>query len=196
MRSAEELERLFSEERRLPFVEFMESLFAEGLELSREPDSGRDVELWAPVLLRGCKERAMSNITAVAKQFFEACEAGKGWEACQAYCTPNASFSAQAEPLAEARTLREYTDWMKGLLTFMPDGRYAVKSFATDDDRHSVCAYGVFSATHTGQGGPWPPTSKSTTTDYVYVMDFDGDKIRHMTKIWNAGWAMKELGWG
>jgi hypothetical protein len=27
-------------------------------------------------------------------------------------------------------------------------------------------------------------------------MEFDGDKIRHMTKIWNAGWAMKELGWG
>jgi hypothetical protein len=23
---------------------------------------------------------------------------------------------------------------------------------------------------------------------------FDGDKIRHMTKIWNAGWALKELG--
>jgi len=26
-------------------------------------------------------------------------------------------------------------------------------------------------------------------------MGFDGDKIRHMTKIWNAGWALKELGW-
>jgi len=61
MRSAEELERLLPEELCLPFVEFMESLFAEGLELSREPDSGRDVELWAPVLLRGCKERDMSN---------------------------------------------------------------------------------------------------------------------------------------
>jgi hypothetical protein len=23
----------------------------------------------------------------------------------------------------------------------------------------------------------------------------EGDKIRHMTKIWNAGWAVKELGW-
>ena len=107
-----------------------------------------------------------------------------------------ASFAAQAEPVAEVRTLQGYADWMKGLLTFMPDGRYVVKSFATDDDRNSVCAYGVFSATHTGQGGPCPPTGKSTTTDYVYVMDFDGDKIRHMTKIWNAGWAMKELGWG
>src|SRR2546430_2776444 len=43
--SAEELERLLPEERRLPFVEFMESLYAEGLELGREPDYGRDVEL-------------------------------------------------------------------------------------------------------------------------------------------------------
>ena len=43
--SAEELERLLPAERRLPFVEFMESLYAEGLDLSREPDSGRDVEL-------------------------------------------------------------------------------------------------------------------------------------------------------
>jgi len=32
-------------------------------------------------------------------------------------------------------------------------------------------------------------------TDYVYVMEFDGEKIRHMTKIWHAGLAMKELGW-
>jgi predicted ester cyclase len=53
----------------------------------------------------------------------------------------------------------------------------------------------VFHATHTGQGGPLPPTGKRVSTDYVYVMEFDGDKIKHMTKIWHAGWAMKELGW-
>ena len=137
----------------------------------------------------------MSTITNVANRFFEACETGKGWDGCQAYCTQDASFAAQAEPLADIKTLREYADWMKGLLSFMPDGRYVVKSFATDEQRRNVCAYGVFSATHTGQGGPLPPTGKSTTTDYVYVTEFEGDKIRHMTKIWNAGLAMKELGW-
>ncbi len=42
--SAAELERLLPEERRLPFVEFMESLYVEGLDLSRKPDYGRDVE--------------------------------------------------------------------------------------------------------------------------------------------------------
>jgi predicted ester cyclase len=137
----------------------------------------------------------MPNITAVAKQFFEACETGKGWEGCREYCTPNATFSAQAEPLANVKTLEEYTNWMKGLLTFVPDGRYEVKSFGTDEERKSICAYGVFSGTHTGEGGPCPPTGKRTETDYVYVMQFDGNKICHMTKIWNAGWAMRDLGW-
>ncbi len=137
----------------------------------------------------------MADIGAIAKQFFEACEAGKGWEGCRAYCTPTASFSAQAAPLAETRTLKAYADWMKGLLSFMPDGRYDLKCFAVDPERNCVAAYAVFSATHTGEGGPLPPTGKSTNTDYVYVMEFAGDKIRHMTKIWNAPWAMRDLGW-
>ena len=69
------------------------------------------------------------------------------------------------------------------------------KGFATDVERDSVCAFAVFSGTHTGEGGPCPPTGKSTRSDYVYVMEFAGDKIRHMTKIWNSGWAVHELGW-
>ena len=137
----------------------------------------------------------MSNIAAIAQHFFDACETGKGWAGCQAFCTADASFTAQAEPLAGVTTLAGYANWMQGLLGFMPDGRYEVRSFATDEARQNVCAYGVFSATHTGQGGPLPPTGRSTVTDYVYVMQFQGDKISHMTKIWNAPWAMKELGW-
>ena len=42
---------------------------------------------------------------------------------------------------------------------------------------------------------PCEPTGKKTTSDYVYVMQFTGDKISHMTKIWHSGMALKELGW-
>jgi predicted ester cyclase len=84
---------------------------------------------------------------------------------------------------------------MKAMLVVLPDASYEVKSFATDHERNSVCACAVFSGTHTGEGGPVPPTGKSTSTDYVYVMGFENGKISHMTKIWNAGWAMRELGW-
>ena len=137
----------------------------------------------------------MSTMTEAAQRFFDACETGQGWVGCQQYCTPSASFEAQSEPLANTKTLEAYTDWMKDLLGFMPDARYEVKSFAADETRSNVCAYGVFSATHSGPGGPMPPTGKSTRTDYVYVMQFADGKIAHMTKIWNAPWAMKELGW-
>ena len=137
----------------------------------------------------------MESITAIAGKFFEACETGKGWQGCKKYCKADATFSAQAEPLAQIHSLQDYTEWMKGLMTFMPDGRYEVKSFATDQERKNVCAYGVFYGTHSAPGGPCPPTGKSVKSDYVYVMEFDGDKIRHMTKIWHSGIAMKELGW-
>jgi antitoxin Phd len=43
--SAEELDQLLPHEKRMPFVTFMESLYLEGLDLTREPDYGRDVEL-------------------------------------------------------------------------------------------------------------------------------------------------------
>lgn len=138
----------------------------------------------------------MANIGEIANRFFVACEAGKGWDACKEYCKPGATFAAQAGALGDVRTLQQYADWMKGLMVFMPNGRYELKSFAVDNERKNVSAYAVFSGTHTGPGGPCAPTGKSTKTDYVYVMEFDGDKIRHMTKIWNDGWAIKELGWG
>jgi predicted ester cyclase len=137
----------------------------------------------------------LSSITSIAEAFFTACETGKGWEGCSDYCRPNATFSAQAEPLLDVKTLEQYTNWLKGLMTVMPDAWYEVKSFATDAVRSNVAAYGVFHATHTGAGGPVPPTGRSTHTDYVYVMQFEGDKIVHMTKIWHAGLALKELGW-
>ena len=135
------------------------------------------------------------SIAEIAAQFFEACETGKGWAVCKAYCRPGATFSAQAEPLADVKTLEAYCDWMRLMLIPLRDGRYEIKSFATDETRKSVCAFGVFSGTHTGPGGTKPATAKSLSTDYVYVMEFDGDRIRHMTKIWNAGIALRQLGW-
>jgi len=136
-----------------------------------------------------------ATIAETALAFFDACDTGKGWEGCSAYCHPDATFAAQAEPLAEVHTIAAYADWMKALMGFVPDGRYDLKSLAVDAERNNVCAYAVFHGTHSGPGGPMETTGKSTSTDYVYVMDFEDGKIRRMTKVWNAGWAMKELGW-
>ena len=135
------------------------------------------------------------SITDTARAFFDALDTGQGWEACSTYCTPDASFDAQADPLAEIHTLADYAEWMKGMMAIAPDGRYEMKFFGAEPERQSVAAYAVFHGTHTGEGGPVAPTGKSLSTDYVYVMEFEGDKIRHLTKIWNEGWALRQLGW-
>jgi predicted ester cyclase len=137
----------------------------------------------------------MNSMKKTAEQFFEACETGQGWDKCQQYCHADASFSAQADALAGVDTLKGYTDWMKGLMTPVPDGRYEVRSFAVDEERGNVTAFGVFRGTHTGEGGPVPATGKQVEADYVYVMEFEGDRIRNMTKIWNDGISLRQLGW-
>lgn len=137
----------------------------------------------------------MNPISETAEKFFDACETGKGWGVCRDYCHPDATFSCQADALGEIETLQEYTEWMKGLLSPVPDGNYEIRSFAVDESRNNVSAYAVFRGTHTGEGGPIPPTGQKVEADYVYVMDFDGDRIKHMTKIWNDGISLKQLGW-
>lgn len=136
-----------------------------------------------------------TSIRTTAERFFHACESGEGWEACKQYCHPDATFSAQAGALEGVDTLEGYTEWMKGLLTPVPDGDYEIQAFAVDEERKSVLAYGIFRGTHTGEGGPVPPTGNRVEADYVYAMEFDGDRIRHMTKIWNDGHSLKQLGW-
>lgn len=137
----------------------------------------------------------MTTMKEQAHQFFDACETGKGWEACQEYCHPGATFSAQAGALADVSTLEGYTEWMKGLFTPVPNGRYELRSFSVDEDRNNVSAFAVFHGTHTAEGGPVPPTGMTVAADYVYVMDFDGDRIKHVTKIWNDAATLQQLGW-
>jgi predicted ester cyclase len=137
----------------------------------------------------------MTPIRDTAERFFDACETGRGWDGCKQYCHTGATFSAQAGALTGITTLEGYTNWMKGLLTPVPDGRYELRSFAVDEGRNSVMAYAVFKGTHTGDGGPVAPTGKHVEADYVYVMQFDGDRISHMTKVWNDAVSLKQLGW-
>lgn len=137
----------------------------------------------------------MSAILKQARLFFEACETGKGWAGCRAYCLPNATFSSQTGALASINTLEAYSEWMKNLFTPVPDGHYELRFFGADEARNSVAAYAVFHGTQTGPGGPGAPTGKVIAADYVYAMQFEGDRIRHMTKIWNDTISLQQLGW-
>jgi hypothetical protein len=132
-----------------------------------------------------------------AQRFFVACETAKGWEGCAEYVADDAAFVAQCEPIADIARVEDYCEWMKALGTITaPDASYDLHSASYDEANRTAVFFATFHGTHTGDGGPVPPTGKSTATDYVYALRIDGDdKVTHMTKIWNAPWALRELGW-
>ena len=91
------------------------------------------------------------------------------------------------------------------------DGEDAVRAYyassraAFGDQRNEVIAIhhadaGVFVefdllGTHTGALLGIPATGREFRCRMVAFFQFDGDRIRHMTKIWNDGISLKQLGW-
>ena len=74
--------------------------------------------------------------------------------------------------------------------------KYELHSSSYDEASRTAMFFGTFTASHVGEGGPVPPTQQQTNTDYVYALTMDDEgKVEKMCKIWNAPWALKELGW-
>lgn len=133
----------------------------------------------------------------IAKQFFDACEQPLGWEGCKGFVSTNATFVAQSEPLVDIDTIEGYCEWMKSFGTVTAAGAtYTLHTSAWDEATNSATFFATYHATHVGDGGPVPPTNKSTNSHYVYVIQIGDDNlVSKLTKIWNAPWAMAELGW-
>ena len=140
------------------------------------------------------KNQAFEN----CKAFLEIMDTGKGYDAGKQYVKEGgAAFDSQCEALKDMKTVQEYADWLQGLGKGPLTGNtIEFKSIAYDEERNLVNYVGVFKATHTGEGGPVPATNKTMETDYMYLIKMNDDgKIESMTKIWNDGWTLKQVGW-
>ena len=132
-----------------------------------------------------------------ASAFFHACEGLEGWAGCSQYATDNAAFTAQSEPISELTTAHEYCEWMAATGQGPLSGcSYTLHSSSYDETNKIALFFATFHAMHGSEGGPVPATQLSTASHYVYALEMDSaGKMRKMTKIWNAPWALTELGW-
>ena len=132
-----------------------------------------------------------------ATKFFHACEAPEGWLICNQYTEKDATFQAQCEPLVEIETVEDYCEWMANFAgNIAPGATYHLHHSSYNNETKTAIFFATYHARHTGEGGPVTPTQKQTHSHYVMVMTMNSDdKIENLIKIWNAPWAMKELGW-
>jgi hypothetical protein len=92
----------------------------------------------------------------------------------------------------------DLTEWMKGFGSTTTTGAtFDLHSARFDEGTHTAVFFGAYDDTHNGEGGPVRPSHKTTHTDYFYVLTMNNNGlIEWMVKVWNAPWAMRELGWG
>ncbi|MEM7741505.1 MAG: hypothetical protein AAF225_11985 [Pseudomonadota bacterium] len=133
----------------------------------------------------------------VATKFFHACEGLQGRAGCAEYVANGATFEAQSEPIADITTALDYCDWMQSVGQGPLAGcGYEIFNAAFDEDTSTALFFALFTATNNGEGGPVSPTGKSTSSHYVYAVTVNDDhKVTKLVKIWNAPWALTELGW-
>ena len=132
-----------------------------------------------------------------ATKFFHACESLQGWDGCKDYVAAEAPFTAQSEPLVDVHSVKDYCEWMAGLGKGPLNGcEYELHSSSYDEDNRTAVFFATFKGRHVADGGPVAPTQQQTQSDYVYALKMNAEgKIENMCKIWNAPWALKELGW-
>jgi steroid delta-isomerase-like uncharacterized protein len=133
------------------------------------------------------------QVKANVIKFFELVEQGVEFDAVKEFVTPDATFSSDALP--DISTLAAYVAWMKGIShVTMPGSKYELHSVTTNEN--TVVFFATFIGTHSGEGGPVPPTGKTMVTRYVYVISVnESGKVTGLDKIWNINDAFKQLGW-
>ena len=118
----------------------------------------------------------MSSIRETAEQFFDACETGKGWDGCQAYCHPGATFSAQVGALDGVETVRGLHGLDEGLhAAARRQLRGSLVRGRRGAEQRGRVRRVPRHAHRRGRAGA-ADGQASVEADYVYVMDFDGDE--------------------
>ena len=99
-----------------------------------------------------------------AKRFIEAREASSGWAGWKEYVEDGAPFVAQSEKLTEVTTVEAYCEWMAGFgKVTAPGSSYTLHAACYDEDNRAAVFFATCHDTHTGEGGPVPPTTKRLT---------------------------------
>ena len=135
-----------------------------------------------------------TDMISIATQFFHDLEKGKGSDEIKKYLADGATFQCDCLP---QKTMIEYAEFMKAIISGpLPDFEYQIVSITSN--HREVVFFANMSATHTGQGGPIPPSSPplKTSSSYVYRVMFDDQlKITGIHKCFDIYTAFRKLNW-
>jgi hypothetical protein len=120
-----------------------------------------------------------------AHLFVDSCDAGRGWTGCKYWCHDDASYSCEIGQTPNASKLAAYTDSKKKQLLLGVNCENIVKCLDVYDSLDPAYAVAKMRYPQTNNCGPAPSANTPTDPSYAYIIEFEGDKIRHVIKVSN-----------
>jgi hypothetical protein len=125
------------------------------------------------------------STTHNAHLFVDACETGKGWNACNSLCHAEATFSCNAGKNPYGKTLAAYTDYLKAQLSLGVTCGVSVQHLDVYDTLASTYAVAKVRRAHTQDCNSAPSTNSQNEFNYSLILEFEREKIRHVSRISN-----------
>eukprot|EP00937_MAST-01D_sp_MAST-1D-sp2_P007696 g7696.t1 len=132
-----------------------------------------------------------------ARELFHLLESGQGGpEIVNGYCVEGgAQFSCLALP--QFSTVEDFCIYKQAIATQVaPDAKVELLHLATNEEEVMLMAQ--MTATHTGLGGPSPPSNpaKRMAVQYSYVMHFDmANKLTELKMVFDICTMYRAWGW-
>ena len=125
----------------------------------------------------------------VVRAFVDAINA-RDWKALERLVAPNFVRHSHAAPGVRSRA--ELIRYLRSEHETFPDARESIEDMVAEGSR--IAVRHRFTGTQTGPMGPYPPSGKSLTAEYIAVYRMEGEVIAESWVEWDNLYGLVQLG--
>lgn len=143
----------------------------------------------------GLTQHAISSMSAgnksLVRAFVEAVNA-QDWPRVIDMLAPNFTRHSAAAGEPEVRSAKDLVAFLQAEFATFPDAKETVLDLVAEGDR--VAARHHFSGTQLGPMGPFPPSGKRLSSNYLAIYRVENDRIAEAWAEWDNLAGLKQLG--
>jgi steroid delta-isomerase-like uncharacterized protein len=98
----------------------------------------------------------------------------------------------QATPDIQVDSLEDFVAFLQSDWAAIPDAVLDIKQMVAEGDR--VAAFVTYEGTQSGQMGPFPPSGKRASLDFIAIFRIENDKIAEIWVTWDNLAILSQLG--
>ncbi len=140
----------------------------------------------------GCPGMTESTANRRIVEAFVAAINAQDWESLAAIVAPGFVRHSYAAGAPGVRSRDDFIQYLRSEFETFPDARETIEDLLVDGDK--VAARHRFTGTQAGRMGPYPPTGKSMTAEYIAIYRLEQNVIVESWAEWDNLNGLVQLG--